>query len=112
MCGSLVLLTMFESSTNKTMKLLAVDLSYPDNTRYLEIESAGIFMVGRLISRHPLFAVSEDKTMTQIKLTSGDITIIQEEVNRQFEVLELREQIKALEAKLRTADSKTNITAD
>lgn len=83
------------------MKLLAIDLSFPEQTRYIDPEGAGVFMLGRLLPRWPLFAVAEDKTMTPIVLTSAECTEIQQEVNRQFEILRLREEIQMLQARLK-----------
>lgn len=86
------------------MKLLAIDLSFPEQTQYIDPDAVGVFMWGRLLTRWPLFAVAEDKTMTPIVLTSAEITEIQQEVNRQFEVLKLREDLVQTRTKLTLAE--------
>lgn len=86
------------------MKLLAVDLSFPEQTQYIDIDAVGVFMWGRSLIRWSLFAVANDKTVTPIVLPSAEISEIQQAVNRQLDVLKLREQEKEVQAELATAE--------
>lgn len=70
------------------MKILAVDLYYPENTTYVSSDKVGIFLCGRLLKRHPLFAVHNGNKLTPIVLTSADISVIQKEVDEQVKALE------------------------
>ena len=69
------------------MKLLVVSLDWPENSLYIKPDKAGVFLCGRQFSRYPLFAVDDERNMTPIILTSGDIEVIQNEVNEQLEAL-------------------------
>jgi hypothetical protein len=74
------------------MKILAVDLYYPENTTYVSSDKVGSFLLGRLLKRHPLFAVHNGNKVTPIVLTSGDISVIQKEVDEQVKALESEEK--------------------
>lgn len=69
------------------MKLLVVCLDWPENSLYIKPDKAGFYLLGRQLKRYPLFAVDDERNMTPIVLTSGDIDVIQNEVNQQLEAL-------------------------
>ena len=66
------------------MKLLVVNLQNPNETKYRNPKDISAFMLGRRLSNYPMFAVSDDGTMKQIVLTSGDVMEIKKQVMEQL----------------------------
>lgn len=82
------------------MKLLVVDLKDPINSFYSKHDHIGSYLLGRRVNNYALFAVTEDNELNRIELTSFEVTEIQKEVNRQWELFLLREEVKELKEKL------------
>ncbi|AEC53193.1 hypothetical protein SCRM01_247 [Synechococcus phage S-CRM01] len=87
------------------MKLLLVNLKAPVDSVYVNPEKVGVYMLGRPITRYAIFAVCDDNTMHRIEITSAEITELQKEVDAQYELICLREQVKELTERLQVAEA-------